>query len=347
MSLLGIEGFAWCSNGTTGQTELSAEGFTIVSGATSGPQSSITRFGAGKSYGLLDTDPDGSFGKTLDSALGTLFVGFAGRMPTIGTARWLLCFRDGSTEHVSLALNTSGQLEVRRGATSATTGTLLGTSSSTFTAGTWYYIELKVLIHDSTGTVDLHVNGSSEIALTGQDTRNGGNATVDRWYFPGGSQFYIQDLYWADTAGSSPNNTFQGDCQVEYVTATADGTHTDWTANTGARYQAVDDATPDDDGTYVQTSTVDHLGTFAIGDASAGGTIRGVKVSLRVKKTAAGSCTVAPVIRISGTDYAGTAQNVNSGTYSHVSQMYDQDPTAAAWEASVFNAMEVGIKRVS
>lgn len=347
MAIIGIEGFDWCSNSTTGQTELAAEGFAITGGGGSGPNTTQQRFGSGKSYALLDSDPFGAISRPLPSAIATLFVGVAGRLPTLGTARWFLCFRDGSTEHVSLSLNAAGFFEVRRGATSATTGTLLGTSTSSFSGNTWYYIELMVTISDASGVVQLFVDGVEQINLSSVDTKNGGNTSVDRFYFPGGSLFYIDDLYWADTTGASPNNTFQGDIQIESGTATADGTHTDWAANTGSRFQAVDDPTPDDDATYVSTSTIGHKSTFAVTDATPGGTIRAVKISLRVKKTAAGTCTIAPVIRIAGTNYNGTTQPANSGAYHHVSQTYNQDPLGDDWESSVFNSMEVGIERMA
>ena len=68
---------------------------------------------------------------------------------------------------------------------------------------------------------------------------------------------------------------------------------------------------------------------------------------LSLKKTDAGVCTVAPVIRHSGVDYPGAA--ITPGTsYAYGLAIAATNPgTSAAWTEAGFNAAEFGYKRVS
>ena len=43
----------------------------------------------------------------------------------------------------------------------------------------------------------------------------------------------IDDLYICDGTGSAPHNTFLGDCRVDTLLPTADGTAQQWTPSTG------------------------------------------------------------------------------------------------------------------
>ena len=67
----------------------------------------------------------------------------------------------------------AGRLEVFRDASS------LGQSASSLIApDTWYYIEVRAVLHDSTGSVTVRLNGVDVITLSNVDTRNAGTKTV-------------------------------------------------------------------------------------------------------------------------------------------------------------------------
>ena len=110
----------------------------------------------------------------------------------------------------------------------------------------------------------------------------------------------------------------------------------------------VDETTPDDDTTYNSTATVNHVDTHVVQDAPVvGATLYGVQVCVSTKKSDAGAGALAPVVRHSGTDYAGTAVNIGTG-YGYVTQVYGQNPgTSAAWVEADFNAAEFGYKRTA
>jgi hypothetical protein len=79
----------------------------------------------------------------------------------------------------------------------------------------------------------------------------------------------------------------------------------------------------------------------------AGAAIYGVQHCLNLKKMDAGTCTVAPVIRHSSTDYVGA--NLSPGTtYAYGLQIAATNPgTSAAWTETDFNNAEFGYKKTS
>ena len=129
----------------------------------------------------------------------------------LATLNYLTFYSPGNTSMIVLRITTSGELAILRGTTvlEETVGLNLG-------ADIWYYIELKILIHDSTGTYDLVVDGISVLSDVNQDTRNGTPTEVNRFDFLGSGTIdpAIDDIYILDDAGSD-NVDFLGDVRVE------------------------------------------------------------------------------------------------------------------------------------
>lgn len=285
----------------------------------------------------------------------TAILGFAFNGASLGGNRIAGIYDGpGAKEHVYLTANSDGSLSVYRSAntipSNGTIGaTLLGsTAAGLIAAGTFAYLEWKVLLHDTTGTVAVRVNGASALALTGQDTSNGSLVWSSFWLGSGSSNLTadFDDLYVLDGTGAAPWNDFLGDCRVDARYPTAAGATTGWTPNTGANWAAVDDAAPNDDTDYTSAATAGLTDTFVVQDAPVtGAAIYGVQHNLSAKKTDAGSASIAPVIRHSGVDYVGA--NLNPGTtYAVLQQIAAVNPgTAAAWTEAGFNAAEFGYKR--
>lgn len=151
-------------------------------------------------------------------ALATGGVGFAYRSSSFSSFG-IVNFVDGGTVHLHFRINaSSGKIEVRRG---SSTGTLIATGNAVLTTNTFYYLEFKVTINDSTGVIVTKVNGVEDINVTGQDTQNGGNASYDniRFFWDGqgnGGTCDVDDLVIWDTAGSV-NNDFMGDVRVQAI----------------------------------------------------------------------------------------------------------------------------------
>lgn len=122
-------------------------------------------------------NPSGTIDYTIPPASESadVTVGFAWRTDTIGTQPQVLGLRSdaGVTMHVRLRVTSAGALQVRRDVTT------LGTSATGLVAAnTWYYIELRATLHDTTGLATVRLNGTTVLSLTNVDTKNAGTKTV-------------------------------------------------------------------------------------------------------------------------------------------------------------------------
>jgi|SRR5262252_9040114 len=311
---------------------------------------------ASASFRTNGAGTEASMTKSLAASGATAVVGMAMNwsttLPTPYSHPFLAIVQGGTPQITCLCL-TDGRIEVRRGAWN---GTVLGTTASpVFTSATYAYIELKVLIDPSAGTVGLRANGASALSLTGQNTRNTGVSGWDALsigfmsnFGNPGKQLDLDDLYLLDGSGSAPLNDFLGDVRVDPRYPTGAGSNTGWTPNTGANWDAVNDTAPDGDTTYVSAASSPLTDTYATQDAPvAGATLYAVQLCIDAKKSDSGACTLAPVIRHSGTDYAGTTFNPGT-SYAYGIIPYGLNPgTGTGWTESAFNAAEFGVRRVS
>jgi hypothetical protein len=258
----------------------------------------------------------------------------------------------GATVQLGLTLSPTGFLKVVRGGYLSGAPGLLGTASSALTLGVFQFIELKATIHPTAGTVVVRVDEAVVLNLTGVNTAQTGVAGWSGLRLSsmqaGSSSNSYDDLYVLDGSGAAPLNDLLGDCRVDARYPTAAGATTQWTPSTGANWQNVDDAAPNGDTDYNSTATVGATDTFTTQDAPVvGGTLYGAQVVLSAKKTVAGTCSIAPVIRHAGTDYPGTAANPNT-SYGFAVLPYGTNPgTGAAWTEAGFNAAEFGYKRTA
>lgn len=278
-----------------------------------------------------------------------LGVGFRTQSPIV--AAQIFGVSDAGTTQIDVRLNATGTLSVTRN------GTVLATSTATLTAGAYYYVELKTNIHNTTGTYEVRVYGAAVIGpTTGANTRATSNNSADQVFVgsPGvtGGNTILDwcDFYACDGQGSS-NNDFLGDVRVEAIFPNGNGNSSQFTGSDGNstdNYLLVDDTTsPDDDSTYVESSTAGHKDTYAMGNmSSTPSSIKGVQTCILGRKTDAGTRTICPVIRSGGTDYDGTTVSLGDSYLYHL-QVYEQNPnTSAAWTGSGVDGMEAGVKLV-
>jgi hypothetical protein len=336
----------------------------------SGDVSTITTVGRNSTNGFKMAANGGTTGssrplcKVLAPSNNTIIVGVGFRNVTpfselhsststsssgAGQSAVLLSVRDLSTEQCWVRVDTAGTITVFRGTTS------LGTTSIALSQNVYAYIETLLTIHNTAGAVTIRINGTTVLGpLTSQNTRNGSTNTWNEFrlgYFGAGAgratEWNIDDLYVCDGSGSAPHNTFLGDCRVDPRRGTAPGATTGWTPSTGANWQNVDDTAPDDDTTYNSAASTGLTDTFVTEDAPVvGATIYGIQHNISMKKSDAGICTVAPVIRHSGVDNAGAA--LSPGTsYAYGLQIATEIAPGVAITESNFNAAEFGYTRLA
>jgi hypothetical protein len=256
---------------------------------------------------------------------------------------------DSGSVQVDLRLLSDGTLRATRN------GTTLGTTSFALSVNTSYFIEFKVTIDPSAGTIDVRVNGSSKLSLSSQNTRATANSTANSIVLGSPSNIAggaftadYDDFYVSDGTGSAPTNDFLGDVRVEALLPNGAGNTSAWTPSAGSNYQNVDETAPNADTDYNSTSNAGDVDTYNYPSITpASGTVFGVQVNMNARKDDGGTRTIAPVVRSGVTDFVGTSRNIGS-TYTYYQQVYETDPnTAAAWTITNVNAAEFGIKLVA
>ena len=230
--------------------QLAAEYSTV----TSGIQFSASGRNGGRCIEILCFGETAYVVKTLPSALSEVW--FQGAVTcNQGDAAQPVCFfqlqNASGSPILSVERNAAGLVVVRRGA--AFSGTQIGISTST--VGTAFrLIECRVLIHDTTGEVDIKIDGVPEITLAGVDT-NGTTGNCLKVRFGGAAGFTTTYMRMDDVAIHDLGG-FIGDGQG--VAIGPDGT----AANTfgtlvgaATAHEALDEAQPDGDTSYIESAS--------------------------------------------------------------------------------------------
>jgi hypothetical protein len=275
-------------------------------------------------------------------------LGFAINFVSSNVSRVLATITDSNSEQISIRTNASGVLVVNRGST------LLATGTTVISQGVWYYIELKFSIHPSAGTVLMQLNGATETLTyvtgtsTTQNTRSTANTQWNGFQMNDNNwNFWLDDLYLLDTS-TGTNTTFLGPIRVAVLYPSAPGNYAQWTSNGGSNMGCVSEPYEDGDGSFNQSSTANQIDSYVMDDLPIGsGTVYAVQHVMVVRQDSGGPRTVAPLLRISSTDYAGTSQSLST-SYQFNTQIYDQSPaTSSAWSVSEVAGLESGYKILS
>jgi hypothetical protein len=267
------------------------------------------------------------------------------------SCNFLLAIRQASVTHVWFRINNNGSISAMRGQGGSA---VLATTTNILPLQAYVYIEFKVLVDTTNGTVDIRVNNEEWMHLTNLNTQYASQALWNeliiggvRCYDSSGALWDYDDLYVLDGTGPAPWNDFLGDCRVDACYPTAEGAASAWEPLSGLNNAAmVNQQVPDDDVTYNSTTAIGATDTFVVGDAVPGSLLRGVQVNIHTKKADAGPCTLAPVV--AGVQGAQTV-NPNSGvSYSYALFPYAINPaTGLEWTEASFNAAEFGYTRTA
>lgn len=276
----------------------------------------------------------------LPSTYSTVICGFAiyPSVTTSGANKRFYRIMAGSTNTCQIAFTNTGIITVLN-----SSDTTIATGSTALLATTWYYIEVKLVVNGASGTVEVHVNGATEIAST---TGNFGSTNVDTIKVGDDFNCYYDDLYAVDTTGTN-NNSFLGDFRVYPLYPTGAGASTQWApTGAGSNYACVNETTPDDDTTYVSDSTVGHIDTYAFGSISTSASVFGTQTNMYARKDDAGTRQVAMVTRQGGSNTVYGTKTMAS-TYAFYSDLHDFDTTGSAWTPTNINGDQYGIKEIA
>jgi len=252
----------------------------------------------------------------------------------------------GGTSQASFAVHdTSQTLEAYRGNED---GTRIATGGFV-PLNHWKYIEIHLVIHDTSGVCTVKLDGTQIINFTG-DTSNGGTADIkvirlgtNTGATTAYADVYFDDLVVNDTTGSY-NNSWTGRGGIELLSPNGAGNSTDLTASAGSNYECVDEQPPDDDTTYVYGSTPDDHDGYTLTNTTQTGTVEAIKWFARAKTTAAGSDAIKRHLRIGTTDYNGASDLNLTTDYAYYKEILEENPAdSAAFETADLDAMEAGV----
>lgn len=287
--------------------------------------------------------------KVLGGVESTLFQSVAYKPASLSgvTLRAIMRFQEGAIVHISIALTNSGALAVYRGDPPTT---LLGSTTPVMSVGNWYWFQVKVVVHDTTGSVEIRdSSGSVLLNLTGIDTRNAGTGFVDTVVLgvgTSGNTGEYDDWHVWDTTGTICN-TWTNDTRIDHRLPIGAGNYAQFTPSSGANYTCVDEANHNTTD-YVESAVAGQKDSYAFGDIThSPPTIFSVVRTAVALKDDAGARSLKLLTRRGSTDYAGTAITVNQGAYVRATEIQETDPsTGAAWTQAGYNAAEFGFENV-
>lgn len=253
------------------------------------------------------------------------------------TAGWITGVRLGSDEStVDLVVNNSVK--------ASTTLTTLGLDT-----GTYHHVALCASADATTGFISFYVDGNQKLTWTGNTSTDFTGVyymvsdTTNALHFTG---FRLDDLY-VDT-GTGNSDAAPTVISFDPVIEDGAGSSTQWTANTGNNYQAVDEAgAHDSDTTYVSTTSNGQVDLYSFGNVtppSGYGVVAAILVAM-AKNSEAG-----PAIKMhmkNGGNTVDSSSLTLGTTYAPVSARFTKQADGTTdMDTTAFNAGEYGFKSV-
>jgi hypothetical protein len=243
--------------------------------------------------------------------------------------------------HLTLAYDADGFFTLYRG--DSDTGTLLA-SSDPYTLGgegTFQYIEIKVTL-GAAGSCLVRIDGTDEAIDFSGSTLGAGAPVVNGISFRGAATTgisYCDDVYLLSQDGTY-NSDLLGDVKVRMIRPTAVGllsggpwTAAPYTDDTTVWWQRVADQVPDDETTFLQTSSAaldGVISNFFMEDIPSADVVHGVEVvALARKLDAAATTTFQTTLRVhEGFDeFSPISPAVDlSVAWRYVGGIYEEDP---------------------
>lgn len=335
MALIFVDGFA----ANSGSVSLLDKWSATSGGGNACPlAASDIRAGAFHCYGPTT---GAQTQKYLPSTHTTLVAGLSYKPLSLPV--FFLAFKNAATYLLTFTVDSSGSIEARLG---SSTGTVLASSASgAIVASGWHYIECKVVIDDSSGSIECRVNGIEVLSITGIDTRLTTDVDINNIQVNGAG-------YWTDVYIDDANfHALSGrGCRIDTLWPTGAGTYSQMTPSAGSNYECIDDGrvSANDDTDYVSSDALNEIDSYTFEDISAIGTdITAVAHSIIARQDEVGEVGVSNVTRVNGSDFVGDENTINTSHLEYQNIMELNPDDSAAWEEADINAAEFGQKRTT
>lgn len=344
MSLLFIDGFDWLST-STGQNCGDALAYKYDRGASA---NNVFQTAAGATPGetsgaiLMGSSAGATLTSPLFTGVSTVVWGGNFKVDTLDD-RTVVNLNEGTTLHLQIRITAAGELRAMRAGT-----TEIGiTSGLGLAGGAWYYIEVKAVIHDSTGAVTVQVGGSPVLTLTSQDTRNGGSGLITNFSYVNSSvsnKVYYDNVYCLNTSGSV-NNDFLGPQVVKTIRPSSDVTPNDWTVGSGSDHFAGANEDVISGTNYIEDDTAAQRELFGLTDLVGVADIKGIQINSVTRVTTGTAFNLKNVLKSGSTTDVSSASSITSTSYSTKKTIYETNPdTAVAWVDADIDALQTGVE---
>lgn len=353
MALVFLEGFEHYGTGATGFTNMLAGPWAeITNTGTWSIVSSPVRTGT-KSlrYNAVNSTPNVlRYNKKVASDI--IGVGCGVHLENLPSNVILgISVRNASNSTIlSVSFNPDGSLSLYKGSFA---GTLIETSDTYLTAGTFHHVEFRALIDDTVGEFELRVNGVVALQLGGL---NLGTAPAKMVCFGGISgtttpqpYVYFDDIFIWDNGGTY-NNDFLGPLRVLTVFADGDGSPQDWDVTGAATgHEAIDEVPSDGDTSFISTGILNEKATFTLPELPVEVSyIAGIYLPVLSRIEEAGTGSINASIISNGLSYYGGDNQPLTSSYTYWPFTFDYDPnTDVAWTKSGFEAAAFQIEKVA
>jgi len=223
--------------------------------------------------------------------------------------------------------------------------------SARYITNVWHYVSFKIFLNNSTGTIDLYLDGVLEDSGTGLDTiGSGADSTIKVITFDAPNLYtsvLFDDIYFGDDSGSDLTDIVK-EIAIESLLPDGAGGSSQFTPLSGSNYQNVDETTSDGDTTYNSSSTATHKDLFTTASMSTtSGTVYAVQVKNKFSKDDASYRTVKNKIKSSATESDGSTTGATYSEYKTNVDIFENDPNGGGnWTISSVNAIEIGYEVV-
>jgi hypothetical protein len=328
--------------GSLGGWIITSEYMALRTSPTAGPWSTYSLEGVNGGFSHFDA--------LWDAAVGT-FYGQARINPFdgVGAGRYTLKFvSPNNVVNFTIRMDSDLKMKVYWG----DTATFLGSGSLVHEQGQWYYYQFYAKIHDTTGEVTVKIDGTTDLTLTGQDTRadaGAGGDTCDRIHVYGQSVF--DDVIINDTTDTD-NVSYPDNLGIEALMPSAAGDNTGLSrggTDSGANWSQVEERPPNDATDYVFDSVVNDYDLYNL-PSTQWTSVAAVVLPIRAQKSDAGAASIAHMVKVD-TDASGTADTENQGadiamsnSWIYHTKYYNRQPGPTSWTPAKVNALQAGVK---
>jgi len=269
----------------------------------------------------------------------------------------IISFRSSTTYRASFLLAADGSIQFRRTNTgfeyfdsSDPLETSTGTPLFLFQGGE-YKIEIKISLINTTGSVELRVDGEQWFINEGGIDADG---TANRVYFEtgalfSGASYQISDFWIIEDDGTDPVGFLGQNFQVELLTPTGEsGTESDFTPSSGTdNHLMVDDGNSHDaDGTYVESTVNTDIDRYTTTDTLNQARVLGVNVISVARHLGSADNYRNTIFENATAGNGGTEALTESYLPYHYLSTINPD-TSAEWDPTDLEGAEFGVENMA